>query len=641
MRSNVLSLAFVVLLLPGLATAEGTGFNYEEVLTEGLDKPMDLIFVSNAGAVIVGLTGQIYHMDTEGKRSELGSISSHVQSGKPEEGLLGVAVSPNFDAAGHLYVYFTVKGGPIAQRVARIPLTRDGHQLQLDVGKIETVIDELPYSKVETRNSGAIAISPDDHLFVGVGDNGGIQTKWAQDLTRYNGKVLRLTLDGKAAPGNPTFAGAPSGAKKEIFALGFGRPFRIGVDAIDGTVFVGDVALQKYEEVNKVAGGENFGWPQLEGANGPGPGGADATDPTSPYYEYDHNLNPNNGFVVIGAPYRAGKDAPLRFPDNFQGAVPVADFYQTWVRFLIPKKGGAGDYDVFEQTPGPAQVRAIATGTDGAVYFVEAGKQIVSRITWADSPPDVTIETPVEGLRYSGGDTVTLKASANDAEEGPITAGFSWQLTLFDGQDKVVDQANPTGGEASYTLPAAIDIHGRLEIVVRVKDSVGSEGKAERTLDPVATKITYTSDPVGVELTIDGVSVTEETTLSYVAGTAFEVSCPIEFQDATGELLVFQSWSDGGDATHTYTVPDSDAEMVCTYGLHSVPSVKDAGVNVITDARAYYAEGPEEEPSADSEGCQSGPRGGSGAPPLMLLTLVLLALVFRRISWSRGRSARR
>ena len=627
MKTLQILCVLAILLLTSMASAQGTGFKYETVHSEGLSQPVDLTFIGESGVVVIEQCGLVQHFSPAGERAELANISQDVNCKTPDSGLIGVAALMDGTDAGYLFLYYTVQGS-IEQRVRRIPFQRDGATITADTQKATTIVDDLPWAQNKTRHSGAIRVGPDNHVYIGVGDNG--LTHYVQDLTRPHGKILRVRSDGSTPSDNPSFADAPGDALRSIYALGLGRPYRIAIDPETGQLWIGDIAASKYEEVSVSVGGDNFGWPAYEGDghSGPAPdtelvGGVH----TPPVYELDHSIGAPSS-LVVGAPYRPATDASNPYPANFEGAVPIADRYENWVRFLQPE----GDSYAAYETSGPASVRAIATGPDGAVYFVEyldGVRAQVGRLLWDDDPPTVSIESPQPTDRYTGGKTLELLGSATDPEEGDINDDnlYQWTLTLYDRDDQMITEEQRSGASATWSLPAEIDIEGRLEITLRVKDSAGGQGSSSLTLSPEATRVTVGSDPAGVEVSMNGESITETTTYTYVAGTELTLSCPAEV--ILEDLYVFSKWSQGGEREQTYAVPNEDVDVICTYRLHSAPPETDVSVEPRADlVPSSGADAGSGSGSGDSGCLMGGSRPASGG--LLLFSLMLLWLCRRR-----------
>jgi glucose/arabinose dehydrogenase len=158
-----------------------------------------------------------------------------------EGGLLGIAVAP---AGDWVYVYYTSAGD---NRIARFrPDQPDARS---------TVFTGIP--KAGNHNGGRIAFGPDGMLYVGTGDAG--QRDAAQDRGQLGGKILRLTPAGAAAPGNP-FGDSP------VYSYGHRNVQGLAWDA-GGAMFASEFGQNRYDELNRIEPGRNYGWPEAEGVS--------------------------------------------------------------------------------------------------------------------------------------------------------------------------------------------------------------------------------------------------------------------------------------------------------------------------------------------------------------------------------------
>lgn len=164
-----------------------------------------------------------------------------------EGGLLGVAVSPAFAEDGLVYLYLTAEN---ENRVVRARLDGDA------LGEPETLVDGIPAAG--NHNGGRLAFGPDGMLYVTTGD--AQDGRAAQDTGSLAGKILRVTPDGEAAPGNP-FAGS------RVWSLGHRNVQGIGWDDA-GLMFASEFGQNTVDELNLIEPGGNYGWPRVEGAGG-------------------------------------------------------------------------------------------------------------------------------------------------------------------------------------------------------------------------------------------------------------------------------------------------------------------------------------------------------------------------------------
>jgi len=160
-----------------------------------------------------------------------------------EGGLLGLAVSPTYTDDGYIYAYFTAEDD---NRIVRFRLDSEPQPVFTGI------------AKAGNHNGGRIAFGPDGMLYAGTGD--AADPDLAQDPASPNGKILRLTPDGSPAPGNPT-------PNSPVYSLGHRNVQGLAWDSA-GRLFAAEFGQNRYDEINLVEPGKNYGWPAVEGAGG-------------------------------------------------------------------------------------------------------------------------------------------------------------------------------------------------------------------------------------------------------------------------------------------------------------------------------------------------------------------------------------
>ena len=181
--------------------------------------------------------------------------------------------------------------------------------------------------------------------------------------------------------------------------------------------------------------------------------------------------------LIVGTP-PCPESAQGGLPEPLHGYVPVAEFYNTWFKLVGPNG------ELVETDLGYL-AREPATGPDGEIWVLESQKAHSRRGLM--SLPNYHGRTG--GIcSLSRKETITLTASGLDAEDGENVDGFEWSLTLYDGEDAVVETKTISGKSGTYSLPTEIDIEGRLEITVTGKDTIGNVRTAQRTLVPDASR---------------------------------------------------------------------------------------------------------------------------------------------------------
>jgi glucose/arabinose dehydrogenase len=216
----------------------------------GLNVPWSVV-VLPGGDGLISLRDQakIIRVDRDGATHAVrapgpgGSVPG-VQPGG-EGGLLGLALLP--DDATQLFVYSTTATD---NRVTRWTLNRD------DLTDPRVVVRGIP--KAGNHNGGRIAFGPDGNLYIGTGD--AEQGPAAQERNSLGGKILRVTPEGKPAPGNP-FDSSP------VYSLGHRNVQGFGWSA-DGTMYASEFGQNRFDELNKIVAGGNYGWPEVEGGGG-------------------------------------------------------------------------------------------------------------------------------------------------------------------------------------------------------------------------------------------------------------------------------------------------------------------------------------------------------------------------------------
>ena len=289
-----------------------------------------------------------------------------------ERGLVGVTVHPDFPRTPFVYVVYTAKEPHPHHVVSRLTAAGDrmapGSERKLFAGDDQR---KYPLKTPGAHQGGAIHFGPDGRLYVGVGEL--TAEAPSQDRTSPYGKVLRLDPDGSAPADNP-FAGEP-GLAKFVWATGLRNPYSMAVQPGTGRLWACDVGASKWDEVNAVERGRNYGWPKAEGPS------ADAGF-VNPVHHY-------KAASIIGAAFSpAGGD----WPAAWRGRFFFMDFVHGWVKTLDPDKPG-------EPTTFATGVRRpvdLRFGPDGVLY-------VLVRDAWVSDGKLKQNTGSVLAVRYTGG----------------------------------------------------------------------------------------------------------------------------------------------------------------------------------------------------------------------------------------------
>jgi glucose/arabinose dehydrogenase len=158
-----------------------------------------------------------------------------------EGGLLGLAITEDEKT---VFAYYTAAND---NRI--VSMSWDGR----DLGAPKVILRGIP--KGFRHNGGRMIIGPDGYLYVGTGESG--DGSLSQDKDSLGGKILRLRVDGRPAPGNPF--------GNEVFSYGHRNVQGLAFDA-DGRLWASEFGQQAWDELNLIREGANYGWPEVEGS---------------------------------------------------------------------------------------------------------------------------------------------------------------------------------------------------------------------------------------------------------------------------------------------------------------------------------------------------------------------------------------
>jgi len=328
--------AITVLVLPG---TDGALTIRLEKIAGGLKSPLLLTHADDGSnrLFVVEQTGQIRIIQGGNLlATPFLDISSKMIKISPlydERGLLGLAFHPHYVDNGKFYVYYSAS--PTSTGPNHENIIAEYKVDPLDFNKADPTTEKILLSidvPEANHNAGQLAFGPDGMLYIGVGDGGGEGDQHGtigngQNINTTLGKILRIDVDHGdpyAIPADNPFASG-SGAK-EIYAYGFRNPFRFSFDNVTGRLYAADVGQDKWEEINIVENGKNYGWRIMEGDHLYDPALAQTihinlSTLTPPIYDYSHYV----GHCIIGGyVYRGSQYLEL------QGKYIYADFSDTF-----------------------------------------------------------------------------------------------------------------------------------------------------------------------------------------------------------------------------------------------------------------------------------------------------------------------
>ncbi|WP_234733296.1 PQQ-dependent sugar dehydrogenase [Tellurirhabdus bombi] len=186
-----------------------------------------------------------------------------------EMGLLGLAFHPNFKQNGYFFVNY-VKENPRETIISRFKASSTTAN-QVDPAT-EVVLLRIPQPAFDNHKGGKIAFGRDGFLYIATGDGGGggDPLNNAQNRTNLLGKILRIDVNGNnkgtyGIPADNPYVGNSNGFREEIYAYGLRNPWRFSFDFITGQLWLADVGQGKFEEIDIITKGGNYGWRLKEG----------------------------------------------------------------------------------------------------------------------------------------------------------------------------------------------------------------------------------------------------------------------------------------------------------------------------------------------------------------------------------------
>jgi glucose/arabinose dehydrogenase len=420
-----------------------------ETLHDDFLNPVDLAIAADGRIFVADQRGLVYVVQDGAVLEEVFvDLREEVQL-SAERGLIGIALDPNFIDNHHVYLGYVVdpifgppndpddadafsrvvrytgtqaSGGNVADPDSRLVLIGNDGSDGIPVLHTSHTVDSLRFGE-----DGSLLVSAGDGAQFEFADAGGndpgccdgdpfppdqdIGAFRSQYLSSLDGKILRIDpATGAGLADNPYFTGEGFDLASRVWASGLRNPFRFcvrpgtGSETTPGTLYIGDVGWNDYEELCVAHGGENFGWPCYEGPaltseyptlsppfgscaeieteSNPGP----LAPPLVALHHFNTKLSSHGALAsatIIGGQFYTGTSYPLAYRD----ALFLADFYFGWVYCLRVDENDqvVSFFEFGTISDGPAAF-AVHPQT-GDLYYIALYSHAVKRIRFEGPLP--------------------------------------------------------------------------------------------------------------------------------------------------------------------------------------------------------------------------------------------------------------
>ena len=227
-----------------------------KILSEGLKRPWGIATLPDGRFLITEKEGNMRIASQDGTLSEPITGFPEVNSAS-QGGLLGLTIDPDFTNNRMVYWAFSERepDGNLTA-IAKGRLADDEKTIQ----KVKVIYRATPASNSAAHYGGRILFDKTGNIIFSTGERSNLETRpQAQYLNSSLGKIIRITTDGKAAPGNPFVN--QGDARPEIYSYGHRNVQGLAFNPVTGDLWESEFGPRGGDEINLIRPGKNYGWP--------------------------------------------------------------------------------------------------------------------------------------------------------------------------------------------------------------------------------------------------------------------------------------------------------------------------------------------------------------------------------------------
>lgn len=332
-----------------------------EPMATGLKTPWAVGFLPQSGFLVTERRGRLVYVNTSGEKQFVSGVPNVFDRG--QGGLLDILVPRDFAQTSEVLMTFA-KSQPGGAGTAVMSARFDS--LTASLSDVRVIFEITEGSEGGTHFGSRIVEAPDGTLFATIGDRGDRES--AQDVSRHNGSIVRISRNGQALADNP-FA-SNENSEPEIWSFGHRNPQGMAFDA-NGQLFAVEHGAKGGDEVNRIRRGANFGWPVI--SYGSHYSGAKIGEGTAkngleqPEFYWDPSMAPSGMMIYQGNV----------FPD-WDG-----DMFIGSLKFDYISRLSGSSFQEVEQLKSreTKRVRDIRQAPDGSIWFISEDFGTVFRLT--------------------------------------------------------------------------------------------------------------------------------------------------------------------------------------------------------------------------------------------------------------------